>query len=230
MSSRPRLPPPPGNCQADAPPAVDLSNGLDCCSEPTGASVLLEEINATLPAAGGAMDISAPIDDQERLQPSLGADGPQHSSNGTQVNSEPSPEPPPMPPTQPLLPPWADASAPLASPAPARRRGMSAHARTTLLINLSSVMERVDEQLLPALYSRVGRSLAADPQVLGWGGGSSWAAVAPVLCRAEGYAGGLRRCTASAWAVHDASAGCVSTPCCSPGAPASTALASTWAP
>lgn len=60
------------------------------------------------------------------------------------------PEPAPLP------------SAPPAVPPPERlwdERG-----RTTLVINLASVMERVDEQLLPALYSRVGASFAADPE------------------------------------------------------------------
>ena len=35
--------------------------------------------------------------------------------------------------------------------------------RTTYLINAASVLEKCDEQILPALYSRVGASLHATP-------------------------------------------------------------------
>ena len=39
--------------------------------------------------------------------------------------------------------------------------------RTTLLINLAAIMERMDEQMLPAVYSEVGRSFGASPSDLG---------------------------------------------------------------
>lgn len=40
--------------------------------------------------------------------------------------------------------------------------------RTTLLINAASILEKCDEQILPALYSRVGASLSASPTQLGY--------------------------------------------------------------
>lgn len=40
--------------------------------------------------------------------------------------------------------------------------------RTTLLINAASILEKCDEQILPALYSRVGASLSATPTQLGY--------------------------------------------------------------
>lgn len=40
-------------------------------------------------------------------------------------------------------------------------------ARTSTLVNLSSIMERVDEQLLPALYRFVGAAFGASPSQLG---------------------------------------------------------------
>lgn len=40
--------------------------------------------------------------------------------------------------------------------------------RTTILINTASVLEKCDEQILPALYSRVGASLHATPSQLGY--------------------------------------------------------------
>jgi MFS family permease len=39
--------------------------------------------------------------------------------------------------------------------------------RTTVLINLASILEKCDEQILPALYSRVGASFQATPAQLG---------------------------------------------------------------
>ena len=82
-------------------------------------------------------------------------------------------EPPALPATLPApaeAPPSPPAAPPSLPPSPAaqpRSRRWDERGRTTLLINLASVMERVDEQLLPALYSRVGHSLHADPQHLG---------------------------------------------------------------
>ena len=38
---------------------------------------------------------------------------------------------------------------------------------TTSLINLASILEKCDEQILPALYSRVGKSLNATPSQVG---------------------------------------------------------------
>lgn len=38
---------------------------------------------------------------------------------------------------------------------------------TTLLINLASILEKCDEQILPALYSRVGKTFEATPTQLG---------------------------------------------------------------
>ena len=43
----------------------------------------------------------------------------------------------------------------------------SARMRTTLLMNLASVVEKADEQVLPAVYYFVGRSLSATPAQLG---------------------------------------------------------------
>jgi MFS family permease len=40
--------------------------------------------------------------------------------------------------------------------------------KTTVLINAASVLEKCDEQILPALYSRVGASLNASPTQLGY--------------------------------------------------------------
>lgn len=77
----------------------------------------------------------------------------QHSQAQLEQPQAAPPRPPPLPlpllPRRPRQPTWDD-------------RG-----RTTLVINLASIMERVDEQLLPALYSRVGASFSADPQHLG---------------------------------------------------------------
>ena len=39
--------------------------------------------------------------------------------------------------------------------------------RTTILMNLASIVERADEQVLPAVYYFVGRSLRATPAQLG---------------------------------------------------------------
>lgn len=74
------------------------------------------------------------------------------------------PEQPPLapPPTLAPLPPE-----PSLLPRPARQHVWDERGRTTLVINLASIMERVDEQLLPALYSRVGASFSADPEQLG---------------------------------------------------------------
>ena len=69
-------------------------------------------------------------------------------------------QPPPRPPPQLSVTAVAAAEA-------SRRRVWDDRGRTTLVINLASIMERVDEQLLPALYSRVGASFAADPEQLG---------------------------------------------------------------
>lgn len=69
-----------------------------------------------------------------------------------------------QPPAAPLRPP------PLPPPLLPRRLQQPVwdeRGRTTLVINLASIMERVDEQLLPALYSRVGASFSADPEHLG---------------------------------------------------------------
>ena len=66
------------------------------------------------------------------------------------------PEPPP--PAAPPPPP------PPAHPPPPPGQLWDERGRTTLVVNLASIMERVDEQLLPALYSRVGASFAADPE------------------------------------------------------------------
>ena len=43
----------------------------------------------------------------------------------------------------------------------------SARFRTTVLMNLASVVEKADEQVLPAVYYFVGRSLNATPAQLG---------------------------------------------------------------
>ena len=43
----------------------------------------------------------------------------------------------------------------------------SASLRTTLLMNLASVVEKADEQVLPAVYYFIGRSLNATPAQLG---------------------------------------------------------------
>ena len=43
----------------------------------------------------------------------------------------------------------------------------SARLRTTLLMNLASVVEKADEQVLPAVYYFIGRSLKATPAQLG---------------------------------------------------------------
>ena len=40
--------------------------------------------------------------------------------------------------------------------------------KTLALINAASVLEKCDEQILPALYSRVGASLHASPTELGY--------------------------------------------------------------
>ena len=40
-------------------------------------------------------------------------------------------------------------------------------ARTTVLINLAGIMERMDEQILPALYNPIGQSFHATPSQLG---------------------------------------------------------------
>ena len=39
--------------------------------------------------------------------------------------------------------------------------------KTTALINLAGIMERMDEQILPALYNFIGRSFNATPSQLG---------------------------------------------------------------
>lgn len=39
--------------------------------------------------------------------------------------------------------------------------------RTTLLINLASIMERTDEQILPAVYRWIGAAFHATPSQLG---------------------------------------------------------------
>ena len=39
--------------------------------------------------------------------------------------------------------------------------------RTIVLINVASVLEKCDEQILPALYSKVGASFEATPTQLG---------------------------------------------------------------
>ena len=39
--------------------------------------------------------------------------------------------------------------------------------RTTLLVNLAGIMERMDEQILPALYNFIGLSFRATPSQLG---------------------------------------------------------------
>ena len=39
--------------------------------------------------------------------------------------------------------------------------------KTTVLVNLAGTVERMDEQILPALYSFVGRSFNASPSQLG---------------------------------------------------------------
>ncbi|KAL4545028.1 hypothetical protein Ndes2526B_g02147 [Nannochloris sp. 'desiccata'] len=44
---------------------------------------------------------------------------------------------------------------------------MDAKRRTTLLINAASILEKCEEQILPALYSRVGASFRATPTELG---------------------------------------------------------------
>ncbi|KAK9838210.1 hypothetical protein WJX84_009326 [Apatococcus fuscideae] len=44
---------------------------------------------------------------------------------------------------------------------------MGARWRTTILMNLASVVERADEQVLPAVYFFVGKSLRATPAQLG---------------------------------------------------------------
>ena len=41
-------------------------------------------------------------------------------------------------------------------------------ARTTALVNLAGIMERTDEQLLPAVYRFVGASFRATPSELGY--------------------------------------------------------------
>lgn len=41
-------------------------------------------------------------------------------------------------------------------------------ARTTALVNLAGIMERTDEQLLPAVYRFVGASFSASPSQLGY--------------------------------------------------------------
>lgn len=43
----------------------------------------------------------------------------------------------------------------------------AARFRTTVLMNLASVVEKADEQVLPAVYYFVGRSLSATPAQLG---------------------------------------------------------------
>ncbi|WPT16723.1 hypothetical protein PSENEW3_00004731 [Picochlorum sp. SENEW3] len=45
---------------------------------------------------------------------------------------------------------------------------LESNRRTTILINTASVLEKCDEQILPALYSRVGASLHATPSQLGY--------------------------------------------------------------
>ena len=51
---------------------------------------------------------------------------------------------------------------------PSKRKVMAAARwRTTLLMNLASIVERADEQVLPAVYYFVGRSLRATPAQLG---------------------------------------------------------------
>ena len=40
-------------------------------------------------------------------------------------------------------------------------------ARTTVLVNLAGILERVDEQCLPALYKYVGKTYKATPRQLG---------------------------------------------------------------
>ena len=40
-------------------------------------------------------------------------------------------------------------------------------AKTTVLINLAGIMERMDEQILPALYNSIGQSFNATPSQLG---------------------------------------------------------------
>jgi len=44
---------------------------------------------------------------------------------------------------------------------------MSVKLRTTILINLASILEKCDEQILPALFSRVGATFNATPSELG---------------------------------------------------------------
>lgn len=39
--------------------------------------------------------------------------------------------------------------------------------KTTVLINLAGTVERMDEQILPAMYTYVGQSLQASPSQLG---------------------------------------------------------------
>lgn len=39
--------------------------------------------------------------------------------------------------------------------------------RTTMLVNLAGIMERMDEQILPALYNFIGLSFHATPSQLG---------------------------------------------------------------
>ena len=43
----------------------------------------------------------------------------------------------------------------------------SAKARTTILLNMASIMEKADEQVLPAVYFFIMRSLKCTPSQLG---------------------------------------------------------------
>lgn len=43
----------------------------------------------------------------------------------------------------------------------------SARTRTTILLNLASIMEKADEQVLPAVYFFIMRSLKCTPSQLG---------------------------------------------------------------
>ena len=44
---------------------------------------------------------------------------------------------------------------------------MHARARTTVLLNLASILEKADEQVLPAVYLFIMRSLKCTPSQLG---------------------------------------------------------------
>lgn len=88
-----------------------------------------------------------------------------NGSNSIDAPPIPGTSPPPTPPLVPARPRRAHLD--IAAPAAAPPTFCDDRRRTTWCVNAAAVVERVDEQLLPALYRYVGASFGAKPSQLG---------------------------------------------------------------